>query len=551
MNIYKKNTLVLFIILIMIVVVGVGSYALLLWSSPNNTELTLKIGELAGVYFDTGNNINVSNLGPIFDYNKDGEETYFTITNYITTDLLVSANLKVNSISDNLKEESFKWIVFSSEDKVNFTKVNEGDFSSVSSGDSINLLPNETILKGSSKKYKLVIYIDGNVENPISMQDGSLSGIIKVSANEPADLFVTNLASGFPTAGTYEVDTITNCSNATATFDYTTKKLLVSNVSVASGATCSPIITQITRPTLASKIKSLIPSGQTTVASTSFNDGSTLEIINSALDTGAVSNDYRYRGVNPNNYIRFNNELWRIIGVFDQYSHGQTGQELVKIIRDDSIGGYVWDNASPYNNWADSDMINLLNTGYYNSANGTGEAYCCGYSNSLPGKCDFTSKGIKEPYKSMIQNATWYLGGFNSTSVYSADMYKYERYSDTTNKTYYLRGNAVSVTDKPIGLMYVSDYGYAAPSTCTSTMDSYDTSGCADKDWLKSNDDEWTITPLNSSAVWVVILDSSGALYNFGDADLSYVTRPVLYLKSNVYYISGDGSQINPYIINM
>ena len=550
MNIYKKNTLVLFIILIMIVVVGVGSYALLLWSSPNNTELTLKIGELAGVYFDTGNNINVSNLGPIFDYNKDGEETYFTITNYITTDLLVSANLEVNSISDNLKEESFKWVILSSENKVNFTKVNEGDFSSVSSGDSINLLPNETILKGSSKKYKLVIYIDGNVENPISMQDGSLSGVIKVNAHEPyTDFFVTNLATGFPTTGNYEVDTTTNCTNATATFDYTTKKLLVSNVSVASEATCSPIITQVTRPTLASKIKSLIPSGQTTVASTSFNDGSTLEIINSALDTGATSNDYRYRGVNPNNYIRFNNELWRIIGVFDQYSHGQTGQELVKIIRDDSIGGYVWDKDN-INNWEDNDLFALLNTGYYNSVNGTGEAYCYHYQTSLTGKCDFTSKGIKEPYKSMIQNATWYLGGFNHTSVYSADMYKYERYSDTTNTTYYLSGNAVSVTDKPIGLMYASDYGYAAPSTCTSYMVSYSTSGCADKDWLKSNYHEWTITPLTSDATNVFYLYIFGSL-NVINARYGASTRPVLYLKSNVYYISGDGSQTNPYIINM
>ena len=59
--------------------------------------------------------------------------------------------------------------------------------------------------------------------------------------------------------------------------------------------------------------------------------------------TGQVVNEngYRYEGKDPNNYIWFNNELWRIIGVFDSASHGQSGN-LVKIIREESIGGLAW-----------------------------------------------------------------------------------------------------------------------------------------------------------------------------------------------------------------
>ena len=41
----------------------------------------------------------------------------------------------------------------------------------------------------------------------------------------------------------------------------------------------------------------------------------------------------RYYGSNPNNYVIFNNELWRIIGVFGNN---------VKLIRKDSLGRFSW-----------------------------------------------------------------------------------------------------------------------------------------------------------------------------------------------------------------
>ena len=77
----------------------------------------------------------------------------------------------------------------------------------------------------------------------------------------------------------------------------------------------------------------------------------------------------QYEGKNPNNYIWFNNELWRIIGVFDESSHGQSGQNLVKIIRNESIGGLVWDKSST-NDWSTSSLKILLNENYYNATDG-------------------------------------------------------------------------------------------------------------------------------------------------------------------------------------
>ena len=100
----------------------------------------------------------------------------------------------------------------------------------------------------------------------------------------------------------------------------------------------------------------------------------------------------QYEGKNPNNYIWFNNELWRIIGVFDESSHGQSGQNLVKIIRNESIGGLVWDKSST-NDWSTSSLKILLNENYYNATDGTESGNCYGYSTSAPSNCDYTGNG--------------------------------------------------------------------------------------------------------------------------------------------------------------
>ena len=55
-----------------------------------------------------------------------------------------------------------------------------------------------------------------------------------------------------------------------------------------------------------------------------------------------VDNNLRYIGKDPNNYVLFNDELWRIIGIFDKNTHEVEGTELVKIIRNESIGNYSW-----------------------------------------------------------------------------------------------------------------------------------------------------------------------------------------------------------------
>ena len=258
-------------------------------------------------------------------------------------------------------------------------------------------------------------------------------------------------------------------------------------------------------------------------------------------------NGYRYEGKNPNNYIWFNNELWRIIGVFDSASHGQCGQNLVKIIRNDSLGGLAWDNTSynGANDWLTSDLKNLLNGAYLNSENGTGGEYCYGYDD-IPSNCDYTETGINDTYRSMIKNVTWYLGGYSSNSATAESFYEYER-----GTTVY-SGRPTSTTGY-IGLIYASDYGYSVlASSCarTTNLGDYNSATCAGQSWLYGRGYEWTITPLSSDSDGVFYV-SIGRLSDYSDANDGFAARPVLYLDSGVYVVDGSGTMSDPYIIGM
>ncbi len=279
-------------------------------------------------------------------------------------------------------------------------------------------------------------------------------------------------------------------------------------------------------------------SSSSSIATTSFR----LERFTSTYE---LNLGIRYEGKDPNNYIWFNNELWRIIGVFDEATHGVSGQNLVKIIRVGSIGGLAWDKNGE-NDWSQASLMNLLNGVYLNSQNGTGGEYCYGYSTIVGAQCDYTETGINDTYRPMIENVTWYLGGYSSTSATTEAFYGYER-----GTTVY--SGRPTTTTGYIGLMYPSDYGYSVlSSSCarTTNLGDYDSAACAGQSWLYGQGYEWTITPRSSSSNSVFNLRSCGDLYN-SSASSGSPARPVLYLDSSAYVIDGNGSQSDPYIIGM
>ena len=287
-----------------------------------------------------------------------------------------------------------------------------------------------------------------------------------------------------------------------------------------------------------------------TITKTYFNDYIT-GLAGTTQGTGQVKNEngYRYEGKNPNNYVWFNNEYWRIIGVFDtevvKSDNTTENKSLVKIIRADVLDGLAW-HKSNTNDWTAASLNKLLNGAYYNAQDGTSSGYCYGYSTTATANCDYTKKGIQSGYRNMIANVTWHLGGYSSTSATAESFYGYER-----GTTVY-SGRPTKTTGY-IGLMYPSDYGYSVlSSSCARTINlgSYNSGTCAGQSWLYGKGYERTISPRSSYSGTVFSLDSDGGVHSGGAYD-GYGARPVLYLDASVYKIDGEGTLDKPYIIGM
>ena len=329
--------------------------------------------------------------------------------------------------------------------------------------------------------------------------------------------------TSFPPKGMYKALVI--CDGADGRWLYDEWKLAIENIT-SDDVTCDINFSTITKTSLNEYIISL--------AGTTQGTG---QVVN--------ENGYRYEGKNPNNYIWFNNEYWRIIGVFDSASHGVSGKNLVKIICADVLDGLAW-NKSNTNDWTASSLKSLLNGAYYNAQDGTNSGYCYGYSTTATANCDYTKRGIQAGYRGMIASVTWHLGGYLSTSATTSAFYGYER-----GTTVY-SGRPTSTTGY-IGLMYPSDYGYSVlSSSCarTTNLGSYNSANCAGQSWLYGKGYEWTLTPYSSYSDSVFILRYNG--YVHGSTAINGCgSRPVLYLDASVYKIDGDGSLNNPYIVGM
>ena len=264
--------------------------------------------------------------------------------------------------------------------------------------------------------------------------------------------------------------------------------------------------------------------------------------------------NYRYYGSNPNNYITFNDETWRIIGAFHDIDDGTGKKETrLKIVRNESIGSYSWDSSAStintgygVNDWSKSDLMTELNTLYYNSSSGT----CYNAENNTYTACSFTSTGLDSEARSMIDDAVYNLGvQSNKSGFYPNDFYDSERDKivfgcDTDDGAC---PRAITWTGK-VGLIYASDYLYSTDlSKCTWDSTEYSRPKCINNNWLRlSTESEfWTITP-HSSATRAFNVDADGRI-NAHYNSRSYLVYPTVYLSSSAVIVSGDGTSSNPY----
>ena len=525
MNKKKKIFLITGISLLVLIAIVGGTYAWYVWttSDSDTTKIVAGVGA-ATVTFDGGSDIN-ANLRPVSDKSK-GIVKNISVKGD-TTGLVFNMYLDITSIDTGLKDESFRYELYKGT-----TKVKEGNFSdsyltsntvtcTKNNTNHIVLLTNESI-STSKTQYTLYIWIDGaNYTNPNTMMNKTFS--FKLHADGEGAVM-----KGY-TAADYITDLYTEAAKVTAT---------------------NNSITYNTAPSVSL-----------------MNDrlgGTTTD-----LDGGNI----RYYGANPNNYIYFNCsdysnqtsstcETWRIIGVFDG---------KLKLIRGSQIGKYSWDNKNTStgaendagkNDWTTARLMKLLNPSnyykvdsndnnlgqslYYNSASGK----CYSGKNNATVDCDFTSTGIKNAEtRNMIAETTYNLGGWNSNSVYSNQIYEYER-----GTTVY-SGRPTTWKGK-IALAYPSDYGYAADlNQCKDkTLYDYDNRTCTSNNWMKAiitnngSNTGWLLTPNsgNSYIAWSVTSDSH--VHDYYNASRAFGAVPVLSLSSELGIESGgDGSSSKPY----
>ena len=233
----------------------------------------------------------------------------------------------------------------------------------------------------------------------------------------------------------------------------------------------------------------------------------------SSLANGAGDNSYRYAGASDsvNNYICLGSDattcpdanLFRIIGVFG---------DKTKVIRAKSAGTQIWDKNGS-NTWSTSSLNTYLNGTY------------------------LTSLGT---LADKIATTTWKVGGGSSTYLYDVPKtaYQYEVGSGASTTTH----------DAKIGLMYVSDYGFAADqSGWTTKLSSYNSN--TSKNWLYLGSTELTISRSSDDTTRVFRVSSTGNVNYYLVAD-SYAVRPSFNLESSVKYVSGSGSMSDPVRVN-
>lgn len=491
----NKYFIVALVALLIVLVIGTGTYAWLTWSSPNTTKLTVKIGNIADVIFDNGKEINTTSLAPVFTYDQ-GEKTSFSIVKRSTA---TSANidytitLNITSIAAELKAASFKYVLLNGNQVVR-----QGNFSSASSGGAISLSSSK--LTDTRADFTFYIYIDGNTENNANMMNKEFKATINVSASE----------------GSNTINAVQHITN----LYLNNKDYTMQNGDVVYSIASSENLMM------------------------DKNGGITEE-----EDSGNL----RYYGEYPKNYISFNCdaypdancEIWRIIGVFNG---------KLKIIRDEpiSLTPVPMDfTGTAY--WKNTTIGKLLSnvepdcSAYWNNTLGESCSVIAdihSYDGSF--LTDLQNNYLKNSEtKSMIASFPKYLysmSNFISSSNVLENFYQLATTMD----------NDSTDGDIYVGIMDIADYGYTSDfsATCAaiSTMD--DIASCGRQAWLyqSNTDQEFFMNSDNGSAL---LLNSDGGI-SLGSTGDSGLFRPVVYLNANVKFNDlsyGDGQDGLPYQI--
>lgn len=245
---------------------------------------------------------------------------------------------------------------------------------------------------------------------------------------------------------------------------------------------------------------------------------STMEEENNGIATygSIVPDGYRYTGANPNNYITFNNELWRIIGLVNT----SDGEEGIKIVRNEALLGNTQMSDTGGNQWENSKVNAYYMNEYYTK--------------------------MTESAKNQLKKVVWPLG---STPDYSTNgsTLNWKEYENSTNV---YAGNASS-WEGYIGMISLSDYGYASggeKEIClTSNLTNIsEQEQCITNNWLYTKEPFWVMNASVVNADNYFIINNSGNLEEQASTLLAK-DRPSAYLKTDITLAGGNGTIGNPY----
>ena len=278
----------------------------------------------------------------------------------------------------------------------------------------------------------------------------------------------------------------------------------------------------------------------------------------SNLTNGAGDNSYRYAGASEavNNYVCFGSNvtpcptdnLYRIIGVFG---------DRVKLIKSDyatsallgTDGDYKQAYTPTGNASSNYKGNNLANVAAYNWNKSNENTWSLSNLNKTNLNKNFITN-IGADWAAKIAETTWKVGGNTYAKIRDAVpsvAYQNEIVNPVTTNS---QDNKTEYSAK-IGLMYASDYGFAAaPSSWTTNLYSYDGAAIKSVNWMYMGLYEWTISR------YADFSSSAFLVYGSGDVDYNHVgnnaygVRPVFNLSSSVNYASGSGTAADPILVS-
>ncbi len=410
---------------------------------------------------------------------------------------------------------------------------------------------NKTVLMSGNVSDKCYVYFDKY--NPITINNNS------VTSNGNSITITIDATAGTGTIAKYlysKDNGVSYVQSANNTYTFTGLDKGTYNIKAYvqdSNGKNSEIISktiEITSITLADYVKSLY-------TGTQGNNGIYYHDAN--LTNGANDNSYRYAGANPNNYVCFGStetscptdNLYRIIGVFGDkvklikydYANSNLLRENGEYSRDTyskskfstykgeltTINRYYWNLSTQTNTWSESSLNKVnLNTNFINN--------------------------IRSEWASKIDTTTWKVGGNTwaniGTSV-PATAYQNEIVNPVTTNT----TDSKTEYKAKVGLMYVSDYGFAAAPSAW-TLVGWDSDSTKDYrtatsiNWMYMGLDEWLISRNADGSGSAFLVDNYGRVSYGSVSGDNYGVRPSFNLLPSVTYVSGSGTSSDPIRIN-